>query len=404
MPNFNFSTGSVFLITKKGVITVSNLLYENSFTHFAPAIRLDKDGALEQSRFVQKLTVIQNILESASVVAILNELRQILYCNEAFLNFTNTTDLEQIIGARPGEIFNCIHASENASGCGTSESCKTCGAALAIISSQHGKKCTEECRITIKQGEYTAALDLLVNTLPFSLEGQNYTIAFLTDISHEKRRKALEKIFFHDIINTAGSLQGYIKLLEIADDPAEHKKLFKGLTDAANWLVEEIMSQRDLLRAENNELTATFTAIDSNTIITNIIQQYLRHSVIRKVEIKADKNMENISFTSDPVLLKRVLGNMVKNALEASTAGDIVTLGANQREDKIQFWVKSPTVMPREVQLQIFQRYFSTKGSGRGLGTYSMKILSERYLKGNVTFSVSEEHGTIFIASYPLHI
>lgn len=381
---------------------MSNLLFENSLTHFAPAARLDKDGALEQSRFVQKLNEIQNILESSSVVAIFNQHRQILYCNETFLGFTNTTDLGQIIGARPGEIFNCIHAFENAPGCGTSQSCKTCGAALAIISSQHGKKSTEECRITIKQGEYTAALDLLVNTLPFTLKGQNYTIAFLTDISHEKRRKALEKIFFHDIINTAGSLQSYIKLLEMTDDPVEYKKLLKSLTRAANWLVEEIMSQRDLLRAENNELTTNFTADDTNTIVMNIIQQYLKLSAVRKVELQADNNMENISFTTDPVLLKRVLGNMVKNALEASRPGESVTIGANQREGQIDFWVRNPAIIPEEVQLQIFQRNFSTKGSGRGLGTYSMKLLTERYLKGKVSFSVSQDHGTIFIASYPL--
>ncbi|MCP4426270.1 MAG: ATP-binding protein, partial [Chloroflexi bacterium] len=58
--------------------------------------------------------------------------------------------------------------------------------------------------------------------------------------------------------------------------------------------------------------------------------------------------------------------------------------------------------MPRDVQLQVFQRSFSTKGSGRGLGTYSMKLLSERYLDGRVSFQSSLAEGTIFIGMYPL--
>lgn len=41
--------------------------------------------------------------------------------------------------------------------------------------------------------------------------------------------------------------------------------------------------------------------------------------------------------------------------------------------------------MPRTSQLQIFQRSFSTKGKGRGLGTYSIKLLTERYLKGTAS-------------------
>ena len=57
---------------------------------------------------------------------------------------------------------------------------------------------------------------------------------------------------------------------------------------------------------------------------------------------------------------------------------------------------------PREVQLQVFQRSFSTKGENRGLGTYSIRLLTERYLKGQVSFTSSPETGTIFTAAYPL--
>jgi PAS domain-containing protein len=40
-------------------------------------------------------------------------------------------------------------------------------------------------------------------------------------------------------------------------------------------------------------------------------------------------------------------------------------------------------------------------GRGRGLGTYSMRLLSQRYLKGDVTFTSSDEKETTFRASYP---
>ncbi len=50
----------------------------------------------------------------------------------------------------------------------------------------------------------------------------------------------------------------------------------------------------------------------------------------------------------------------------------------------------------------MFQRSFTTKGEGRGLGTYSMKLLSERYLNGRVEFTSSPEHGTTFTAVYPV--
>ncbi len=68
----------------------------------------------------------------------------------------------------------------------------------------------------------------------------------------------------------------------------------------------------------------------------------------------------------------------------------------------VAFSVHNPSFMPRSVQLQVFQRSFSTKGEGRGLGTYSMKLLSERYLGGRVDFTTSPDGGTTFIATFPL--
>lgn len=50
-----------------------------------------------------------------------------------------------------------------------------------------------------------------------------------------------------------------------------------------------------------------------------------------------------------------------------------------------------------EVQRRIFQRDFTTKDQpGRGIGTFSMKLLGEDLLGGRVTFTSSVEKGTVF--------
>jgi sensor histidine kinase regulating citrate/malate metabolism len=57
--------------------------------------------------------------------------------------------------------------------------------------------------------------------------------------------------------------------------------------------------------------------------------------------------------------------------------------------------------MPEEVKLQVFKRSFSTKGKGRGLGTYSIKLLTEKFLKGKVYFISEENFGTEFTIEIP---
>jgi sensor histidine kinase regulating citrate/malate metabolism len=54
------------------------------------------------------------------------------------------------------------------------------------------------------------------------------------------------------------------------------------------------------------------------------------------------------------------------------------------------------------VQLQIFVRSYSTKGKGRGLGTYAMKLFTEKYLGGRIDFESRPETGTTFRVELPL--
>jgi len=137
-------------------------------------------------------------------------------------------------------------------------------------------------------------------------------------------------------------------------------------------------------------------------LLKDIVDQYSTHEVADQRNLRIDSHAEDVTFTTDRTLLGRVIGNMVMNALEASQPDENVTVGCKVLKEEVQFWVHNPNFMPRDVQLQIFQRSFSTKGVGRGLGTYSIKLLSERFLNGRVSFTTSTKHGTTFKGSYPL--
>jgi sensor histidine kinase regulating citrate/malate metabolism len=93
---------------------------------------------------------------------------------------------------------------------------------------------------------------------------------------------------------------------------------------------------------------------------------------------------------------------MVLNALESTQDGDAVRVALTLDSGSACVKVINPGEMPRKIQLQVFQRSFSTKGvSGRGLGTYSMKLLGERYLGGTVDFQCDNGE-TIFSIKLPL--
>jgi sensor histidine kinase regulating citrate/malate metabolism len=95
------------------------------------------------------------------------------------------------------------------------------------------------------------------------------------------------------------------------------------------------------------------------------------------------------------------LTNLIKNAIEASISGDTVRIEIAREKEEFMIRVANPAAIPLDQQLQMFQRSFSTKGSGRGIGTYSIKLLTEKFLKGKVSFSSSLEAGTCFEIRIP---
>jgi signal transduction histidine kinase len=269
----------------------------------------------------------------------------------------------------------------------------------AILSSLNGDKALEECRINQRSGK---SLDLRVSATPFYLEHEVFSLFVVEDISHEKRRQVFERLFYHDILNLAGIIAGYAGSLEQTTDVKQMERITDILYRASFRLADVVKSQREIAEAESGELVVHPKEIHALDLLESVKQFYQGHSIAQDRAILIAPQARDVEFSSDPLLLERVIGNMVKNALEACQPGDTVTLSCHQDKQRVVFEVHNPSWMPPDVQLQIFQRSFSTKGAGRGLGTYSIKLFSEQYLKGTVNFTTSPECGTTFRACYAL--
>lgn len=368
-------------------------------TYFASPERLDNNEVKRQKKLFDNLSQLTFFLDTVpNVYLILNEHRQIIFANKTALETLSCKNIEELIGKRPGEALDCIHADEMPGGCGTSEACQYCGAANAILSGLKNMPDIKECRISTNHSN--DSLDFRVWTNPYNIGDEKFVIFSVTDISDEKRRRALEKIFFHDVLNTAGGIKGISALIQ--EFPEEIETFKDLLHDSSKQLISEIQAQRDLANAESGELQPYFTKLNSKALLKFLAGLYSNHDISKDKFVVVSPQANEIEFENDEALILRVLGNMTKNALEATSEGQTVTLNCTIDADNVKFSIHNSKFMPRKIQLQIFQRSFSTKGSGRGLGTYSMKLLSEKYLNGKVYFTSDEEAGTTFFAEYPI--
>lgn len=360
-----------------------------------------QETILREKAALERNAVARQIMDAVpEMVMVLNDKRQLVFGNSTLLKALGKESLDQLLGLRPGEILGCIHASRSEDGCGTTQFCKYCGAYKALLGTLAGQRKSEECRvIRTVQGEIDA-MDLRVQSVPLSVEGITFIFFHIADISQEKRKRALERIFFHDILNTVGGVQGLLELVQ-GEIGGESRDLLALALRQTRFVVEEIQAQNALNAAETQQLCVSLQEVNTLDVLTHVRETYGSHPVGQKRQINIVSESESAVLSTDLVLLRRVLGNMLKNALEASDPGAQVELGVVRKAKGVVFWVKNDAVIPKDVQLQIFKRSFSTKSKSRGLGTYSMKLLAEKYLKGKVWFTSQNASGTVFYVELP---
>ena len=333
-------------------------------------------------------------------VMILNRRRQVVFANNSLLAMLERDGGAEILGKRPGDLFQCVHSSEPG-GCGATSHCAQCGTANTIFAALDSSQKTEACRLLTKTGKGLRAYDLQVCATPFAMDGEGFIIFAFQDVSHEKRRRSLERVFFHDMKNSLGGLRNIVELVHTAA-PEDIREETQALYTHFSELTEEIDSQQLLLEAESGELVPNPGPVNTKNLLEATAFLFSRHDVARDKRIVLSEDSVNVTLATDHALLKRVLGNLVKNALEASRAGDAVTLCCGPgRDGGACISVHNPGAMEPEVSLQLFKRSFSTKGKDRGLGTYGVRLFVENSLGGSVSFTSSPGDGTTFTISLP---
>jgi signal transduction histidine kinase len=175
---------------------------------------------------------------------------------------------------------------------------------------------------------------------------------------------------------------------------------------------------------EKEDIKESLDSIEKNVDYVNKIvqdlQDYSRSLVPRTKEIDLERICnevlakkaipDNIKVTCiikvkkilvDPHLLRRILSNMVNNAVQAMpNDGKIVITAYQQAGDTIITVEDTGVGIPEEIKPKLFTPLFTTKAKGQGFGLAVVKRMIEA-LGGTITFKSKQGKGTKFILKFP---
>jgi signal transduction histidine kinase len=200
----------------------------------------------------------------------------------------------------------------------------------------------------------------------------------------------------HDIRNPLQSIIGEVYLVnsELATLPdSKEKTNIKESLD----MIEQNTEYINKIVLDLQDFAKPLSPCDEETNIEQIIQELLKKNGIPK-NIQTKAHIENDARTvrADSAYMKRILGNLVSNAVQAMPDGGKLTVQAHRERNAVVITVKDTGIgIPEDAKDKLYTPLFTTKSKGQGFGLAVVKRLTEA-LGGTVTFESQENKGTTF--------
>ena len=205
----------------------------------------------------------------------------------------------------------------------------------------------------------------------------------------------------HDIRNPLQAITSdvYLAKTELAStsESEEKKNALESLDE-----VEKNVEYINKIVADLQDYARSIKPMVQETDLEAIIENLLLKNDAPK-NIKGSSSVENDSkkIVADPDLLKRILYNLMTNAVQAMPEGGKLSVHAYRDGGDYVITVKDTGMgIPEEAKSKLFTPLFTTKAKGQGLGLAVAKRMTEA-IGGTVTFESQEGKGTTFIVRLP---
>jgi signal transduction histidine kinase len=207
----------------------------------------------------------------------------------------------------------------------------------------------------------------------------------------------------HDLNNLATPVSTFLHHMDERVTPGTIEA--KVLADAKSSIrVMQDYIQESLFFAR--QLIPSFTVIHAHSVLSDVIRVSSERAHEKNIHVIIHEGPD-FTFKADFSLLRRLLQNLIFNAIDASSQGEAIEISAIATDDQQVCWQVADhgTGIPPEVGNRIFEPYFTTKNVGSerrglGLGLAICQKIAELH-EGRILISANSPHGTVFTTTFP---
>jgi signal transduction histidine kinase len=199
---------------------------------------------------------------------------------------------------------------------------------------------------------------------------------------HAERLAALGRVataLAHEIRNPLGSISGSIQLLRVSNALSdEDRRLCAIIVSEASRLNDLVTDMMNLARPQRPQLSCVDAATTARDVVALAAQSGRAVSDVRV----SYEGVERAPICADSAQLRQLIWNLVRNAVQASSAGrevrvSVRTLGSGE-DSQAELTVQDDGVgLSEQAKERIFDAFFTTRAQGTGVGLAVVKRIAD---------------------------
>jgi len=172
---------------------------------------------------------------------------------------------------------------------------------------------------------------------------------FVSSVSHELRTplttiKALTRLLMRDGI-----------------DEVKRREYVETISVECDRQIDLVLNLLDLSRIEGGVLRVTHERVDVEELIASVVKSETRSAEKRSHDLRVERSRAIAAVCADPKALRRVLSNIIENAIKYTPDGGRIIVAADEMEDQVAI---------------------SVTDNGRGIPPEDMPILFDKFHRG----------------------
>lgn len=271
--------------------------------------------------------------------------------------------------------------------------------------------------VRVKRPDHREAWSLLSLFGFTDVAGQSIGLLTLVDITKQKKAEDAKSEFVslasHQLRTPIAGMKWSAELLQM-DNP-------DSLTDRQHKYIDRLLISikrmavlvDDFLRVSRFELgtfQAEYAEVSLKDLLEDIMTEQSPRVKQKKLTVKTFCDSSLDTITTDPNLMRMIITNLYTNAAKYTRESGTVHIGYGKKDDNLVLTVADNGMgIPAEDQESIFTKLFRASNAvrdvpdGTGLGLYIVRE-AVAVLKGNISFTTTENIGTTFEVVLPLDV